>query len=131
MQWDLTILTLKYELLQYDAYHSKNGYQKLERERGVWILEKISMEKEFEVLRSSEIQIQGLHRDEQKKCVALTQQLADVSAQLASREQVVKEVRNELQLQKERSDMFMSFVDGVTNKVDIRKFLQELEHLQE
>ena len=25
----------------------------------------------------------------------------------------------------------MSFVDGETNKVDIRKFLQELEHLQE
>jgi hypothetical protein len=27
--------------------------------------------------------------------------------------------------------MFMSFVDGETNKVDIRKLLQELEHLQE
>jgi hypothetical protein len=34
-------------------------------------------------------------------------------------------------LQKERSDMFMSFVDGETNKVDICKFLRELEHLQE
>jgi hypothetical protein len=42
-----------------------------------------------------------------------------------------KEVQNELQLQKERSDMFMSFVDGETNKVDIRKLLRELEHLQE
>jgi hypothetical protein len=27
--------------------------------------------------------------------------------------------------------MFMSFVDGETNKVDIRKLLRELEHLQE
>jgi hypothetical protein len=27
--------------------------------------------------------------------------------------------------------MFMSFMDGETNKVDIRKLLQELEHLQE
>ena len=27
--------------------------------------------------------------------------------------------------------MFMSFVDGETNKVDIRKFLQKLEHLHE
>jgi hypothetical protein len=43
----------------------------------------------------------------------------------------LKEVQNELQLQKEQSDIFMSFVDGKTNKVDIRKLLQELEHLQE
>jgi hypothetical protein len=57
--------------------------------------------------------------------------LADVSAQLTSREEALKEVQNELQLQKERSDMFMSFMDGETNKVDIRKFLRELEHLQE
>jgi hypothetical protein len=34
-------------------------------------------------------------------------------------------------LQKEQSDMFMSFMDGETNKVDIRKLLRELEHLQE
>jgi hypothetical protein len=34
-------------------------------------------------------------------------------------------------LLEERSDMFMSFVDGETNKVDIRKLLRELEHLQE
>jgi hypothetical protein len=27
--------------------------------------------------------------------------------------------------------MFMSFVDGKTNKVDVRKLLRELEHLQE
>jgi hypothetical protein len=27
--------------------------------------------------------------------------------------------------------MFMSFVDGETNKVDVRKLLRELEHLQE
>jgi hypothetical protein len=43
----------------------------------------------------------------------------------------LKEVQNELQLQKERSDMFMSFMDGETNKVDIRKLLRELEYLQE
>jgi hypothetical protein len=43
----------------------------------------------------------------------------------------LKEVQNELQLQKEQSDMFMSFVDGETNKVDIRKILRELEQLQE
>jgi hypothetical protein len=57
--------------------------------------------------------------------------LANVSAQLTSWEEVLKEVQNELQLQKEQSDMFMSFVDGKTNKVDIRKLLRELEHLQE
>jgi hypothetical protein len=43
----------------------------------------------------------------------------------------LKEVQNELQLQKEWSDMFMSFVDGETNKVDIRKVLWEPEQLQE
>jgi hypothetical protein len=50
---------------------------------------------------------------------------------LTSREEALKEVQKELQLQKERSDMFMSFMDGETNKVDICKFLRELEHLQE
>jgi hypothetical protein len=50
---------------------------------------------------------------------------------LTSWEEALKEVQNELQLQKERSDMFMSFVDGETNTVDKRKLLQELEHLQE
>jgi hypothetical protein len=50
---------------------------------------------------------------------------------LTSWEEALKEVQNELQLQKERSDMFMSFVDGKTNKVDICKVLQELEQLQE
>jgi hypothetical protein len=77
------------------------------------------MKEEFKVLKSSEVRIQGLHGDEQKKCAALAQQLADVSAQLTSREEALKEVQNELQLQKERSDMFMSFVDGEPNKVDI------------
>jgi hypothetical protein len=129
LQRDLVILTSKYELLQYDACHSREGHQKLERERGVWILEETRMKEEFKVLKSSEVRIQGLHRDEQKKCTALAQQLADVSAQLTSWEEALKEVQNELQLQKERSDMFMSFVDGETNKVDIRKLLRELEHL--
>jgi hypothetical protein len=94
-------------------------------------LEKARMKEEFKVLKSSEVRIQGLHGDEQKKCAALAQQLADVSAQLTSREEALKEVQNELQLQKEQSDMFMSFMDGETNKVDIRKLLRELEHLQE
>jgi hypothetical protein len=131
LQQDLVILTSKYELLQHDACHSREGHQKLERERGIWILEKACMKEELKVLKSSEVRIQGLHGDEQKKCAALAQQLADVSAQLTSREEALKEVQNELQLQKERSDMFMSFVDGETNKVDIRKLLRELEHLQE
>jgi hypothetical protein len=131
LQRDLVILTSKYELLQHDACHSRKGHQKLERERGVWILEKARMKEEFKVLKSSEVRIQGLHGDEQKKCAALAQQLADISAQLTSREEALKEVQNEFQLQKEWSDMFMSFVDGETNKVDIRKLLRELEHLQE
>jgi hypothetical protein len=94
-------------------------------------LEEARMKEEFKVLKSSEVRIQGLHGDEQKKCAALAQQLADVSAQLTSREEALKEVQNEFQLQKERNDMFMSFVDGETNKVDVRKLLRELEHLQE
>jgi chromosome segregation ATPase len=89
------------------------------------------MKEEFKVLKSSEVRIQGLHGNEYKKCAALAQQLADVSAQLTSQEDALKEVQNELQLQKERSDMYMSFMDGETNKVDIRKILQELEQLQE
>jgi chromosome segregation ATPase len=89
------------------------------------------MKEEFKVLKSSEVRIQGLHRDEQKKYVVLAQQLADVSAQLTSREESLKELQNELQLQKERNDMFMSFVDGETNKMDIHKLLREVEHLQE
>jgi hypothetical protein len=32
LQWDLVILTSKYELLQHDACHSREGHQKLERE---------------------------------------------------------------------------------------------------
>jgi hypothetical protein len=131
LQRDLITLASKYELLQYDACHSREGHQKLERERGVWVLERARMKEEFKVLKSSEVRIQGLHGDEQTKCAALAQQLADVSAQLTSREEALKEVQNELQLQKERSDMFMTFVDGETNKVDIRKVLRELEQLQE
>jgi hypothetical protein len=50
------------------------------------------------VLKSNEVQIQGLHGDEQKKCAALVHQLVDVSAQLTSREEALKEVQNELQL---------------------------------
>jgi hypothetical protein len=90
LQRELIILISKYELLQHDAYHSREGHQKLERDRGVWILEKARMTEEFKVLKSSEVRIQGLHGDEQKKCVALAQQLADVSAQLISREEALK-----------------------------------------
>jgi hypothetical protein len=32
LQWDLIILTSKYELLQHDACHSREGHQKLEQE---------------------------------------------------------------------------------------------------
>ena len=38
------------------------------------------MKEKFKVLKSSEVQIQGLYGDEQKKCVPLIQQLTDVSA---------------------------------------------------
>jgi hypothetical protein len=100
LQRDLIILTSKYELLQHDACHSREVHQKLERER-VWILEKARMKEEFKVLKSSEVRIQGLHGDEQKKYAALAQQLADIRAQLTSRKEALKEVQNELQLQKE------------------------------
>jgi hypothetical protein len=80
LQRELIILTSKYELLQHDACHSREGHQKLEWDRGVWILEKARMKEEFKVLKSSEVRIQGLHGDEQKKCAALAQQLAEVSA---------------------------------------------------
>ena len=36
-------------------------------------------EEEFEVFKSSEVRIQGLYGDGQKKFIALVQQLADVS----------------------------------------------------
>ena len=76
----------------------KGESQKLERERGVWISEKARMKEEFKLFKSSEVQIQGLHGDEQKKCVILAQQLANISAQLTSREEALKKVQNELQL---------------------------------
>ena len=43
----------------------------------------------------------------------------------------MEEVRNQLQLQRKRNDMFLSVVDGESNKVDTRKLLQELEQLKE
>jgi hypothetical protein len=52
------------------------------------------MKEEFKVLKSSEVRIQGLHGDELKKCAALAQQLANVSAQLTLREDALKEVQN-------------------------------------
>jgi hypothetical protein len=55
LQRELIILTSKYELLQHDACHSREGHQKLERDRGVWILEKAHMTEEFKVLKSSEV----------------------------------------------------------------------------
>jgi hypothetical protein len=64
LQQDLTTLTSKYELLQHDACHSREGHKKLERERGVWVLERAHMREEFKVLKRSEVQIQGLHGDE-------------------------------------------------------------------
>jgi hypothetical protein len=35
LQQDLITLTSKYELLQHDACHSREGHQKLEREQGI------------------------------------------------------------------------------------------------
>ena len=55
LQQELTTLTSKYEVLQHDACHSREGHQKLERERGVWILEKTCMEKEFKILKNNEV----------------------------------------------------------------------------
>jgi hypothetical protein len=43
-------------------------------------LEKARMKEELKVLKSSEVRIEGLYGDEQKKCAALAQQLAEVSA---------------------------------------------------
>jgi hypothetical protein len=59
MQRDLVILTSKYELLQHDACHSREGHQKLKRERGVWILEKTRMKEELKVLVSANSQPGG------------------------------------------------------------------------
>jgi hypothetical protein len=67
-------------------------------------LEEARMKEEFKVLKSSEVRIQGLHGDEQKKCAAIAQQLADISAQLTSWEEALKEVQNELQF----SDFILS-----------------------
>ena len=79
LQQDLITFTLKYELLQHDACHSREGHKKLEWERDIWILEKTRMKEEFKVLKSSEVRIQRLHGDEQKKCAILVQQLTNVS----------------------------------------------------
>jgi hypothetical protein len=49
--------------------------------------------------------------------------------QLTVWDEALKEVKNELQVQKERSEIFMSFMDGEINKVDIQRVLQELEQL--
>ena len=96
LQGELTSLMSKYKVLQHDACHSRERYQKLEREQDVWILEKTHMEEQFEVLKSTEVQIRGQYGDEHKKCVALAQEVVDVRAQLASREQALEEVRHEL-----------------------------------
>jgi hypothetical protein len=55
LQWDLTTLTSKYELLQHEACHSREGHQKLERERAVWVLERIHLTEEFKMLKNSEV----------------------------------------------------------------------------
>jgi hypothetical protein len=83
------------------------------------------------VFKRNEDKLQGLHNNDQKKCAALIQQLANVTTQLMVWDEALKEVQNELQVQKQQSEMFMSFVDGESNKVDIRKVLRELEQLQQ
>jgi hypothetical protein len=120
LQRDLTILPTKYELLQQEAFQSNKDCKKLEQERAKWVLERALLKEKFEMLKSSEVQIQRLHGDEKNKCIALAEQLV-----------IVKEVQNELQVQKERSDKFMSFVDKKTNKMDICKVVWELEQLQQ
>jgi hypothetical protein len=64
LQRDLTTLTSKYERLQHEACHSREGHQKLKQERAVWVLERARMTEEFKVLKGSEVRIQGLHGDE-------------------------------------------------------------------
>jgi hypothetical protein len=61
-------------------------------------LEKPRLKEEFEVLKKNEEQLQGLHSDDQKKCVALAQQLTDVTTQLMLQDEALKEVQNELQV---------------------------------
>jgi hypothetical protein len=59
-------------------------------------LTKSQIKKEFEVLKRSKEQLQGLYNDDQKKCAALAQQLANVTMQLTIRDEALKEVQNEL-----------------------------------
>lgn len=73
------------------------------------------------MLKNSEVQIQRLHGDEKNKCTALAEQLVIVNTQLTLQDEALKEVQNELQVQKEQSDKFMSFVNKETNKIDICK----------
>jgi hypothetical protein len=55
LQRDLTTLISKYELLQHEACHSREGHQKLKWEQAVWVLERTRMTEEFKVLKSSEV----------------------------------------------------------------------------
>jgi hypothetical protein len=66
------------------------------QEQGEWVLTKSQIKKEFEVLKRSKEQLQGLYNDDQKKCAALAQQLANVTMQLTIRDEALKEVQNEL-----------------------------------
>ena len=64
LQRDLTTLTSKYEFLQHEVCHSREGQQKLEQEWILWILERVHMMEEFKLLKTSEVRIQRLHGDD-------------------------------------------------------------------
>jgi hypothetical protein len=49
--------------------------------------------------------------------------------QLTVWDEAFKEVQSVLQVGKERSEKFVSFVDEKTNKVDMCRVLQELDNL--
>jgi hypothetical protein len=50
--------------------------------------------------------------------------------QLTIRDETLKKVQSGVQVQKNWSEKFMSFVDKQTNKVDMHRILQELDKLQ-
>jgi chromosome segregation ATPase len=123
LQQEILANTTKYELLEQEIIESIKGQKKLEQDQGEWILEKIGLINEFEVLRRSKEQLQKLRSNDQKKLSELVQEIANVTTQLTVWNEAVKGVQSALQVQKEQNEKFMSFVDAETNKVDIRRVL--------
>jgi chromosome segregation ATPase len=131
LQQDITTLGTRYEFLHQEALESTKGRRRLEEEQGEWVLEKSRLQEELEVLQRREEQLERLHAAEKNKCATLAQELADVTMELTLWDEALKEIQKDLQVQKEHSEMFMSFVDDETKKVDIHKLLQEIEQLQQ